>query len=356
MKSSLRQTATPQHRWRPPRNNRQQPKKPFSAHHPRRRFLGLAVGAAALPAMFRIARAQSYPARPITIIDTFAAGGATDVSARIVAEPMRTFLGQPIIVENVAGADGKIGTGRAARARADGYTITIGTKTTHVLNGAFYSLQYDPLNDFAPISPLVTAPYVLYARKTMPGNDLNELIISLNANSNKASVGVFAAAYRLLTAVFQKETGTQFTLVPYRGGPPTMQDLAAGQIDLAFATPLFLPLVRAGSIKAYAVTSDTRSVLAPDIPTFVEMGLPALSFSAWSAFFAPKGTSRDIIARLNAAVVEALADPTVRSRLVELGFEVFTRERQTPEALGALVKADAEKWWPIIKQLGIKGE
>jgi tripartite-type tricarboxylate transporter receptor subunit TctC len=323
---------------------------------PRRQFLHLAAGAAALPAISRDASAQSYPTRPITIIDTFAAGGATDVSARIVAEPMRRLLGQPIIIENVAGADGNIGTGRAARARADGYTITIGTKTTHVLNGAFYSLQYDVLNDFAPISPLVTAPYVLYARKTMPAKDLNELIVWLKANPNKASAGFFAVAYRLLTAIFQKETGTQFTLVPYRGGPPTMQDLVPGQIDLAFATPLFLQLVRAGSIKAYAVTSDTRSVLAPDIPTFAEMGLPALSFSAWSGFFAPKGTSRDIIAKLNAAAVEALADPAVRSRLVELGFEIFPREQQTPEALGALVKADAEKWWPIIKESGIKAE
>jgi tripartite-type tricarboxylate transporter receptor subunit TctC len=289
-------------------------------------------------------------------VPTFAAGGATDVSARIVAEPMRRLLGQPIIIENVAGADGNIGTGRVARARADGYTITIGTKTTHVLNGAFYSLQYDVLNDFAPISPLVTAPYVLYARKTMPAKDLNELIVWLKANPNKASAGFFAVAYRLLTAIFQKETGTQFTLVPYRGGPPTMQDLVPGQIDLAFATPLFLQLVRAGSIKAYAVTSDTRSVLAPDIPTFAEMGLPALSLSAWSGFFAPKGTSRDIIAKLNAAAVEALADPAVRSRLVELGFEIFPREQQTPEALSALVKANAEKWWPIIKELRIKAE
>jgi tripartite-type tricarboxylate transporter receptor subunit TctC len=323
---------------------------------PRRQFLHLAVGAAALPAAPHIARAQTYPTRPITIIDTYAAGGITDVSARIVAEPMRTLLGQPIIVENVAGADGNIGTGRAARARADGYTITNGSISTHVMNGALYSLPYDVLNDFAPISPLVTAPFVLYVRKTIPAKDLNELIAWLKANPNKASAAIVGSTARLLTAFFQKETETEFTLVPYRGGPPAMQDLVPGQIDLAIATPLHLPLVRAGSIKAYAVTSDTRSVLAPDIPTFAEMGLPALSFSAWGGFFAPKGTSRDIIAKLNASVVQALADAAVRSRLADLGMDVFPRERQTPEALGALVKSDAEKWWPIIKELRIKAE
>jgi tripartite-type tricarboxylate transporter receptor subunit TctC len=210
------------------------------------------------------------------------------------------------------------------------------------------------LNDFAPISPLVTLSSVLYARKTLPAKDLKELIAWLKANPNKASAGVTAANQRLLAAFFQKETGTQFALVPYRGNAPAVQDLAAGQIDLWFGAPEQLPLMRAGSIKAYAVTSDTRLAVAPDIPTFAEMGLSAFSYSAWSGLFAPRGTPRDIIGKLNAAAVEALAETAVRSRFVQFGFEVFPRERQTPEALGALVKADAEKWWPIIKELGIK--
>jgi tripartite-type tricarboxylate transporter receptor subunit TctC len=323
---------------------------------PRRKFLHLAAGAAALPAAARIASAQAYPTRPITMIASLAAGSASDTTGRIMAERMRRPLGQPVIVENVSGADGSIGTGRAARARPDGYTIDIGTLNTHVLNGAFYSLQYDVLNDFAPISPLITTPFVLFARKAIPAKDLNELIAWLKANPNKASMGVNAVGPRLVAAFFQKETGTHFGLVPYRGVPPAMQDLVAGQIDLFFGAPDQLTLMRAGSIKAYAVTSNARLAVAPDIPTFAEMGLPALLWSSWYGLFAPRGTPRDITGRLNAAAVEALADPAVRSRLVDLGFEVFPREQQTPEALGALVKADAEKWWPIIKATGIRAE
>ena len=190
----------------------------------------------------------------------------------------------------------------------------------------------------------------------MPGKDVSELIAWLKANPNKASAGINSGSTHLLMALFQKETATRFAFVPYRGGAPAIQDLVAGQIDLGFYLPFQLQLVRAGSIKAYAVTGDTRLVLAPDIPTFAEMGLPALSLSTWNGLFAPKGTPTDIVGKLNAAAVEALADPAVRSRLVDLGNEIFPRERQTPEALGALVKADAEKWWPFIRELGIKAE
>jgi tripartite-type tricarboxylate transporter receptor subunit TctC len=213
------------------------------------------------------------------------------------------------------------------------------------------------VNDFAPISPLATLPFVLFARKTMPAKDLNELIAWLKANPNKASAGVASSFIRLATAFFQRETGTQFTFVPYRGSAPAMQDLVAGQIDMLFDTPIQLPLIRAGSIKAFAATSDTRWAQVPDIPTFVEMGLP-LSFSGagWYGFLAPKGTPKEIIDRLNAATVQALADPLVRSRLADLGMEIFPRERQTPEALGALQKAQIEKWWPLIKEFGIKAE
>jgi tripartite-type tricarboxylate transporter receptor subunit TctC len=323
---------------------------------PRRRFLHLAAGAAALPAVSRIARAQTYPTRPITMIVSAPPGGPADVIGRVLAERTRKSLGQPIIIENIGGANGSIAVGRAARASPDGYTIDLGLEDTHVLNGAFYSLQYDVLNDFEPISPLVTFPRVLFARKTIPARDLKELIVWLKANPDKASAGIGGASVHLVTVFFQKQTGTHFALVPYRGGAPAMQDLVAGQIDLNFNAPDQVSLARVGSIKAFAVTSDTRLASAPDIPTFAEMGLPALSFSSWIGLFAPKGTPNDIIGKLNLAAVEALADPTVRLRLVELGFEIFPRERQTPDALGALVKADAEKWWPIIKELGIKVE
>jgi tripartite-type tricarboxylate transporter receptor subunit TctC len=343
---------------------------PTSAAHPekrmrrpvkvlaRRRFLQLAAGATALPAIPRIAASQAYPSRPITMIVPAAAGGSTDVVGRIMGERMGSSLGQPVIIENVSGADGSIGVGRAARARPDGYTIDIGITSQHVFNGAFYSLPYDVLNDFAPIAAVYRSALIIPARKTLPAKDLHELIAWLKANSNKASAAVFTIGGRLLATVFQKETGTQFALVPYRGTAPAMQDLVAGHIDLTFfdSPRISLPLVRAGSIKAYAVTSDTRLAAAPDIPTFAEMGLSALSYSEWSGLFAPAGTPRDIIDRLNAAAVEALADPAVRARLVEFGGETFPREQQTPEALGALVKADAEKWWPIIKAAGIRAE
>jgi tripartite-type tricarboxylate transporter receptor subunit TctC len=284
----------------------------------------------------------------------YPAGGGADAVGRVLAERMRGSLGQPILIANVSGAAGSIGTGRVAHARPDGYTIELGSQGENVLNGALYSLPYDVLNDFEPISPLATVPCVLFARPTMPANDLRELIDGLRANPDKASAAIYAAGIDLVTALFQKETGTHFALVPYRGGAPAVQDLAAGQIDLFVGLPAQLPLARSGSVKAYAVTSDTRLAVAPDIPTFAEIGLPALSYSGWFGFFAPRGTPKDIIGKLNAAAVEALADPAVRSRFADLGMEIFPRERQTPEALGALQRADAAKWWPLIKEFGIK--
>jgi tripartite-type tricarboxylate transporter receptor subunit TctC len=256
-------------------------------------FLQFAGAAMAAPAFPRLATAQTWPTRPITLIDPFAAGAITDVVCRILAERMRGSLGQPIVVENISGADGSIGVGRVARARADGYTIGIAGLSTNVMNGAFYSLPYDVLNDFVPISLLYTAPFVLFARKTIPAKNLNEFISWLKANPGKASAAIVGASLRLLVAFFEKETGTRFTLVPYRGGAPAVQDLVAGQIDFSFLTTEHLPLVQAGSIRAYAVTSDTRLALAPEIPTFAEMGLPAVSWSNWTALFAPKGTPRD---------------------------------------------------------------
>jgi tripartite-type tricarboxylate transporter receptor subunit TctC len=258
----------------------------------RRAFLQFAGAAATAPVFSRVVTAQVYPSRPITLIVSAAAGGPSDVVGRMVAERMRAPLGQPIIIENVGGADGTIGAGRAARARSDGYTIDFGILGNHVLNGAFYSLPYDVLNDFAPISPLVTISNVLFAKKALPAKDLNELIAWLRANSNKASAGITTVGVRLVSTSFQKETGTLFALVPYRGNAPAVQDLSAGQIDLFFGGPNELPLMRAGSIKAYAVTSGARMALAPDIPTFGEMGLPAVFWSAWFGLFAPRARQR----------------------------------------------------------------
>jgi tripartite-type tricarboxylate transporter receptor subunit TctC len=290
------------------------------------------------------------------MIVAFPAGSTSDVLARILAEPMKGALGQPVIIENVSGAGGSIGTGRVARATPDGYTIELGYLSTHVHNGAFYSLPYDVLNDFEPILPVTTNPVFLFAGKTMPANNLNELIVWLKANPNKATAGIWSPGGNLLFAMLQKETGTHLTLVPYRGEAPAMQDLIAGQIDVTITGPLPLPLVRAGSMKAYAVMGDTRWVAASDIPTFAEMGLPALSYLNWYGFFAPRGTPKDIIGKLHAAAAGALTDPAVRSRLADLGLEVFPREQQTPEALRAMQKADAKKWWPLIKELGITAE
>jgi tripartite-type tricarboxylate transporter receptor subunit TctC len=354
MKTSLRHAATPQHRSKPRRSNWPRPKIPSSGQHSRRRFLRVAAGAVAFPGVSGTARAQAYPTRPITMIVSSPAGATIDTVGRIVAERMRKSLVQPMIIENIAGADGSIGAGRAARAKPDGYTIELGFLGNHVLNGAVYSLQYDVLNDFTPISPLVTFPDFLFARRTIPANDLNELIAWLKANPDRALMGVTAVGPRLISEWFRMETGTRYTLVPYRGTAPAVQDLAAGQIDLFFAPPDSLALARAGTIKAYAVTSETRSAVAPEVPTFAERGLPKISWSAWYGIFAPKGTPQGIVSKLNAAAVEALADPAVRSRLVDLGYEIFPHDRQTPEALGALVKADAERTWPMIKAAGIK--
>jgi tripartite-type tricarboxylate transporter receptor subunit TctC len=291
------------------------------------------------------------------MIVPFPAGGATDVIARIIAERMREPLRQRIVIENVGGADGSIGIGRAARARPDGYTICLSIMDAYVLNGAFYSLPYDLLNDFAPILLLAAIPFVLVARKTMPARDLNELIAWLKARPNQASAGSNTLGFRVLVTFFQKQTGTRFAVIPYRAASDVFADELAGRIDLVFATLTSqLPLARGGSVKAYAVTADTRSALAPDVPTFAEMGLPEMSFADWFGLFAPRSMPKDIVGKLNAAAVETLADPAVRSRLAELGYEIFPRERQTPEALATMQKADAEKWWSIIKELGLKAE
>lgn len=302
------------------------------------------------------ATAQVYPSRPITVIVPFAAGGPGDTVTRIVAERMRTSLGQPVIIDNVAGAAGRIGTTRVARAAPDGYTLGLGTFSTHVVSGAASALNYDLRNDFEPVSLLGQTPQMIVARKSMPANDLKELIAWLKANPDKASQGTagFGGTSHLAGIFFQKETNTRFQFVPYRGN--AMSDLVAGNIDLMIdQSSNALPQVRGGTIKAYALAAKSRLAVAPDIPTVDEAGLPGLHIALWYGFWAPKATPKHV-ARLNGAVVEALADPVVQRRLTDIGVESFPRDQLTPEALAAFHKAEIEKWWPIIREAGIKEE
>jgi tripartite-type tricarboxylate transporter receptor subunit TctC len=303
--------------------------------------------------------AQVYPSRPITIIVPFPAGGPTDTIARIVSEVMSASLAQSVIVENVTGAAGTIGTGRVARATPDGYTLCVGFLGTHVLNGAIYSLDYDMVKDFEPIALLASNPQLIVAKKTVPAQDLKGLIAWLKANPGKAtqgSAGIGSPAH-VSGAYFQRSTGTTFQFAQYRGAAPAMQDLVGGHIDLMFdQPPNSLPHMRDGKIKAYAVTAKARLASAPDIPTVDEAGLPGFYVSVWSAMWAPKGTPREIIAKLNAAVVEALANQTVQRRLADLGQEVPARDQQTPAALAAYQAAQIEMWWPIVKAMNLKPE
>jgi len=317
----------------------------------------LAAGLAML-AGTTTAAAQEYPSRPVTMVVPFPAGGPLDSVARIMAERMRVALGQPVVIDNVGGASGTVGIGRVIRATPDGYTIVAGGLPTNVLNGAVMALPYDPL-DIQPIALTIRAPLLVVARKSMPANDLKELIAWLKANPDKASQGTggIGATSHIAGVFFQQLSGTRFTLVPYRGAGPAMQDLLAEQIDLMIDPASgTLPQVRAGKIKAYAVTDDHRLAAAPDIPTAAEAGLPGFEIVNWQGFFAPKGTPVPVVERLNAAIVETMADPAVRSRLMDLGQEIFPRDQQTPAALGAINKADIEKWWPIIKAAGVRSE
>lgn len=305
------------------------------------------------------AAAQTYPSKPITIVVPFVAGGPVDTIGRIMAERMKTFLGQPILIENVGGAAGSIGVGRAARAAPDGYTLSLGNWATHVVNGAIYPLNFDVLSDFDPVSLIVTQPELVVAKKAMPADDLKGLIAWLKANPDKAVQGTsgVGSAGHVAGVFLQKVTDTKYLFVPYRGLAPAMQALVAGQVDMLIDVPASsVPQVRGGTIKAYAVTAKNRLAALPDIPTVDEAGLPGFYASVWYALWVPKGTPKDIAAKLNAAVVDALADATVRQRLSDLGMEIFAREQQRAEALGVLHKAEIDKWWPIIKAANIKGE
>ena len=325
----------------------------------RRRFLSLAGAAFVTTAVPLIVSAQTYPSRPITLIVPSAAGGPSDTLTRILTERMRSSLGQPIIIENQGTAGGSIAVGRVARAAPDGYTISIGQFGNYVLNGAIYPLPYDLLMDFESVALLASNPQVIVSKNAMPAQDLQGLISWLKQNPDKAAQGTAGAGSpaHIAGAYLQSMTGTRFQFVPYRGAAPAMQDLVAGQIDLMLdQASNAIPHIRAGRIRAYAVTSKSRLGAAPEIPTVDEAGLPGFYVSVWHGLWAPKGTHKDIIAKLNAAVVEALADDTVRRRLAELGQEIPPRDQQTAEALTVFQKSEAEKWWPIIKAANIRVE
>jgi tripartite-type tricarboxylate transporter receptor subunit TctC len=324
----------------------------------RRRLLQVFLaGAAATSAPSRFAIADDYPSRPITLMVGFAAGGPTDVYARILAEPLQSSLGVPVIVENVAGAAGTIATGRVASAAPDGYTLDIGPgMSTHVINGAIYNLAYDVVADFTPVALLSFLQQVILAKKAIPADDLNGLIAWLKANPGLAMQATSGAGSpgHIAGILFQKETDTQFGFVPYRGLGPALQDLVAGRVDLMIDAGIgAMPFVRDGSIKAYAIMAKDRLETAPDIPTVDEAGMPGFYSSLWQAIFAPKGTPQEVVAKLNSAAVKALADPQIRARLAKLGHVIVSREQQTPQALAAYQKSEIAKWWPIIKAAGI---
>jgi tripartite-type tricarboxylate transporter receptor subunit TctC len=279
--------------------------------------------------------------------------------ARILSEPMRATLGQSIIVENVTGAAGSIGVGRVARAAPDGYTLSIGHWSTHVVNGAIYPLPYDLLRDLEPIVLLPSNPMIVVSKSAVPAKNLNEFVGWIRANEGKVSAGTAGAgsATHIAGVYFQNVTGTRFQFVPYRGTGPALQDLVAGQIDfIVDQASNSLQHVRDGKIRAYAVTASARLPSAPDIPTVAEAGLPSLDISVWYGLWAPKDTPKEIIAKLNNAAVQALSEPTVRQRFAELGLDIPPRDRLTPEALAAYQKAEIEKWWPVIRGANIKTE
>jgi len=322
-------------------------------------LLRIVAGCVLLWGGIAAAPAQVYPSRPITMIVPFAAGGPVDTVARILSEPMRATLGQSIIVENVTGAAGSIGVGRVARAAPDGYTLSIGHWSTHVVNGAIYPLPYDLLRDLEPIVLLPSNPMIVVSKSAVPAKNLNEFVGWIKANEGKVSAGTAGAgsATHVAGVYFQNVTGTRFQFVPYRGTGPALQDLVAGQIDfIVDQASNSLQHVRDGKIRAYAVTASARLPSAPDIPTVAEAGLPSLDISVWYGLWAPKGTPKEIIAKLNAAAVQALSEPAVRQRFAELGLEMPPRDRLTPEALAAYQKAEIEKWWPVIKDANIKTE
>jgi len=302
------------------------------------------------------AQAHTFPSRQITLIVPFPPGGSTDVAARILAERMRAPLGQPVIIENVGGAGGSIAVGRVARAAPDGYTIDIGQWDTHV-GSIIYKLDYDLQKDFEPVGLISNNPQLMVAKKDLPADNLKDLVAWMKANPGKINFVNQNAAANVSGVLFEKLTGQKVHFIPYRGAGPAMTDLVSGQVDLLVVQgAVALSQIRAGKIKAIANLSARRSASMPDIPTSDEGGVPGLYMSGWFGFFAPKGTPKEVIATLNKAMVEALADPMVKARFTELGLDVASREQQTPQGLAAFQKAEIDKWWPIIKEAGVTAQ
>jgi tripartite-type tricarboxylate transporter receptor subunit TctC len=299
------------------------------------------------------AQAQNFPSRPLTLVVPFPPGGSTDAAARIMAERMRAALGQPVVIENVGGAGGSIGVGRVARAEPDGYTFDIGQWDTHV-GSIIYKLDYDLEKDFQPIALVSNNPQLLVAKNDLPAKTLGELVTWMKANPGKINFVNQNAAANVTGVLFENLTGQKVTFIPYRGAGPAMTDLISGTVDLLVVQgAVALPQIRAGKIKALANLSPQRSASMSDIPTSDESGVKGLYMSGWFGFWAPKATPKEVIAKLNAATVEALADPALQKRFSDLGLDVASREQQTPEGLAAFQKVEIEKWWPIIKSAGI---
>ena len=305
------------------------------------------------------AGAENYPSRPITIIVPFAAGGPTDALARILGDRMRQSLGQPIVIEDVTGAGGTIGVGRAVHAPPDGYTLSIGHLGTHVVNGAIYPLNFDLVNDLEPVAMVASNPMMIVSKNDIPAKSLKELIAWIKGQDGKVTAGTagVGSGAHFSGVYFGQLIDAKMQFVPYRGTGPALLDLVAGQIDLIVdQASNSLAQVKAGKIRAYAITSDKRLAAAPAIPTVDEAGLPGFHVELWSGIWVPKGTPKDVVGKLNAAIVEALADAAVRKRMEEAGLDIPPREKQTPEALGAYQRAEVKKWWPMIKAANIKIE
>ena len=303
------------------------------------------------------ASAQNYPSRPITMIAPFPAGGSTDIVARIVADGIKGPLGQTVVVENISGASGTIGSGRVARAEPDGYTLLLGQWTSNVGAGALYTLPYHVMNDFEPVAMVTTSALWIMGRNSLPPKDLKELIAWLKANPGKATVATVGAgsAAHVCMLYLEQATGTKVQYVPYRGAAPVMQDLVGQQVDLTcLEAGQSLGNYRGGKFKVYAIMGQSHFAPVPEVPTVDEAGMPGLHFPFWHGLWAPKGTPKPVIAKLQAAVVEALANPTVQKRFSDLGMEIPPRDLQTPEGLRKLHQAELDKWWPMIKAAGIK--
>ena len=311
---------------------------------------------AAAAAWFGIAAAQSFPTRPVTMISPFPPGGSTDTTARVIAEAMRVPLGQPVIVETVAGAGGTIGVGRLARSAPDGYTIDIGQWDNHV-GAIIFSINYDLQKDFTPIGLMTINPQVVIARKDFPANDLKGLVAWMKANPGKGTLVEQTAAAKIAGIQMMQMTGTKIEFIPLKGAGPAMQAMLGGQVDLMILqAAAALPQARAGAVKILANLSPQRSRVIPDLPTSDEAGIPGLYAAGWFGLFGPRGLPKEVVSKLNSAMVQALADPKVQARLSELGLDLASREQQTPEGFAAFHKAETDKWLPVIKASGIKVE